>query len=627
MAPSAFPDPTQIPASPPFGRGRPTLDTEEMLDASLSPGVGHDGSVKHPGCWGAGGWASSSNSGAAIAKGAAQGCSVKRLGGDPWQAQDAQKVKSTFRRLLLRRYHTMTAAWRGIDPSGRGRISFFEICRACRDLGYEGSVRILWASLDEDRDGFVSLHEVDPDVATLLEGFAVCIWASCGSVEKAWKKHFNKRGAARCDQGMFLQGCQEIGYAGDIEACYNELNSDLGTTGLCKKEWSFLELWFAQGEPKPIDVHHDKAIQEMTARLGDDRELKPPPKLDIEAEVRAFKKLLLQSYGNYVRAWRQGLDRDHSGVLDYEEFRTACQDLGYPGARMPLWRELDGDGSGGCSLSEIDKPTSDMLQRILECALKRYSSWEEMWKRLMDTRGNDRVDLFTFIKGCRALGWGGNAERLFELLDIDKANYLAYGQTAWLAGEEEEEPVYAEEVGGQQITGKFKQQTKGQERKTDLIDRERRMAKAKVDATHKAVIPGTEPGAKHLPLQLRRSQTVASSLMPIGNAHPLQKALAAIPHGMPPKHTLSHSASEPMKGSRAYSDKEKLTQSLHSFAGMSGRSGGMLGASTKSGSAMRSMSTAAMTPASPGKGGWPSSKQGLARMANRDFREELVHAT
>merc|ERR1712100_971090 len=97
------------------------------------------------------------------------------------------------------------------------------------------------------------------------------------------------------------------------------LNSDMGTTGLCWKEFSFLDLWFAQEEPKPISVFHEKAEKAMSARRRVSLALPVKVQKDLDAPVREFKKLLLKSYGNYVRAWREGLDRDHNGVLDYEE--------------------------------------------------------------------------------------------------------------------------------------------------------------------------------------------------------------------------------------------------------------------------------------------------------------------
>ncbi|CAE7277600.1 USP20, partial [Symbiodinium necroappetens] len=56
--------------------------------------------------------------------------------------------------------------------------------------------------------------------------------------------------------------------------------------------------------------------------------------------------LLLKSYQNYVRAWRQGLDRDRNGQLDYNEFKMAVKDVGFAGNARELWHQLDENGNG-----------------------------------------------------------------------------------------------------------------------------------------------------------------------------------------------------------------------------------------------------------------------------------------
>ena len=42
-----------------------------------------------------------------------------------------------------------------------------------------------------------------------------------------------------------------------------------------------------------------------------------------------------------MRAWREGLDRDHDDRMDYGEFTLAVRDVGYAGNPRELWEELD----------------------------------------------------------------------------------------------------------------------------------------------------------------------------------------------------------------------------------------------------------------------------------------------
>ena len=51
-----------------------------------------------------------------------------------------------------------------------------------------------------------------------------------------------------------------------------------------------------------------------------------------------------------MRAWREGLDRDHNDRMDYSESSIAVKDVGYPGNAKELWQELDLNKNGYVSL-------------------------------------------------------------------------------------------------------------------------------------------------------------------------------------------------------------------------------------------------------------------------------------
>jgi len=105
-------------------------------------------------------------------------------------------------------------------------------------------------------------------------------------------------------------------------------------------------------------------MEEKRQREEPTGELPTIVKKDPDKERKAFKLLLKRTYGNYVRAWRQGLDRDGSGVLDESELKKACSDVGFAGSKKELWECLDQDGGGSVSLKEIDEHTFTMLKNI-----------------------------------------------------------------------------------------------------------------------------------------------------------------------------------------------------------------------------------------------------------------------
>eukprot|EP00419_Tripos_fusus_P054037 CAMPEP_0172804822 /NCGR_PEP_ID=MMETSP1075-20121228/5434_1 /TAXON_ID=2916 /ORGANISM="Ceratium fusus, Strain PA161109" /LENGTH=597 /DNA_ID=CAMNT_0013643475 /DNA_START=25 /DNA_END=1814 /DNA_ORIENTATION=- len=337
-------------------------------------------------------------------------------------------VQENFRSLLLNRYHTVVRAWRDMDNNEDGRLSFYEFMRACQKLGVDTGAREVWEALDVDHSGFVTLDEVDPDLSNLLGNLAVCIWATCRNLDVAWKQLFNKQGRLRIVLDDFVRGCECVKFPGDASTAFQALRSDMAATGLRRQEFDFLELWFVR-RSEPVSPFHKEA-----ENTGPD-EIPLPGRTAVKAESRPkqqFKELLLKSYGNILRAWRQCLDRDGNGMLDFKEFSKACADVGYAGSRRELWTDLDADNNGGVSLKEIDRPVAVMIDNMLACVRKRHSSWHIAWSTVIDPTGTDRVERRQFSQACGVLGYGGNANRLFELLDLDMAKYLSFASTAWL---------------------------------------------------------------------------------------------------------------------------------------------------------------------------------------------------
>lgn len=161
-------------------------------------------------------------------------------------ARDEEQIRSDFRNRLLRRYQTMVAAWRQIDPQSHGRLSFYDFCRACRHMGYDGEARSIWEVLDANVDGFVTLEELDPDLAELLQQFSQCCNQKCGSADNAWKEYFNKQGFGRCPKERFFKGCAKLGFCGEdlVGAVYNAMDVDNASTGIAFEDFQLLDRWF-----------------------------------------------------------------------------------------------------------------------------------------------------------------------------------------------------------------------------------------------------------------------------------------------------------------------------------------------------------------------------------------------
>jgi hypothetical protein len=144
----------------------------------------------------------------------------------------------------------MVAAWKQIDPQSHGRLSFFDFCRACRHMGYDGEARVVWEALDANGDGFITFDEVDPYLAALLDKFSQCCAHRCGTADAAWKEHFNKQGFGRCSKERFFKACGKLGFHGEdlIGSVYNALDVDGASTGVAFEDFSLLDRWFKTGQ-------------------------------------------------------------------------------------------------------------------------------------------------------------------------------------------------------------------------------------------------------------------------------------------------------------------------------------------------------------------------------------------
>lgn len=158
--------------------------------------------------------------------------------------EEAQEIRDKFRRRLVGRYHTTFAAWKQIDPQSLGRLSFFDFCRACRNMGCDGEARILWEALDQNADGFITLDEFDPSLAVLLEDFSRSLNAKNGTADKAWKEHFNKNGFGRCSAERFFKACERVGFQGNVGSVYDALDVDGPGTGIAFEDFQLLDKFF-----------------------------------------------------------------------------------------------------------------------------------------------------------------------------------------------------------------------------------------------------------------------------------------------------------------------------------------------------------------------------------------------
>jgi len=120
---------------------------------------------------------------------------------------------TSLKKLLVRKYGTLWAAWRhGLASDGVSTLSFQSWCSAMRAIGFEGNALAVWKQLDEDSSGLVSFDEIDSEVAERMHNFKVLVWAKYGpSWDDVWRVVDDDR-SNQVDPSEFEEVCDKIGY-------------------------------------------------------------------------------------------------------------------------------------------------------------------------------------------------------------------------------------------------------------------------------------------------------------------------------------------------------------------------------------------------------------------------------
>lgn len=138
----------------------------------------------------------------------------------------------SLKKLLIRKYGTIFAAWRHVlDPNGLGRISFAEWCSALRKMGFEGDIKAAWKNLDTDGSGIVSFKELEPELAANFADYAGKMQIMYGggklkskdmNWDEAWPQ-IDTNGNNQVCAEEFAELCDSVGYKEDPNVIFVQL--------------------------------------------------------------------------------------------------------------------------------------------------------------------------------------------------------------------------------------------------------------------------------------------------------------------------------------------------------------------------------------------------------------------
>mmetsp|Transcript_95286 Transcript_95286/g.149994 ORF Transcript_95286/g.149994 Transcript_95286/m.149994 type:complete len:370 (-) Transcript_95286:41-1150(-) len=173
----------------------------------------------------------------------ARGCAEPpRLHGLDPRTLESREI---FEELCVRKYTSLCRAWRLLlDPKGVGRVSFHALCEASRSVGFHDTSR-LWAALDRNRSGFVTMDEWDPEVFQLLMDFRQLCNREYGSLEHAFVMALDTTKSRTVMLQELRDFCFRHDFRGNVKALMEAL--DVNRHGFLRiGDLEFLSTW--QGE-------------------------------------------------------------------------------------------------------------------------------------------------------------------------------------------------------------------------------------------------------------------------------------------------------------------------------------------------------------------------------------------
>eukprot|EP00927_Polykrikos_kofoidii_P065082 TRINITY_DN60881_c0_g1_i1.p1 TRINITY_DN60881_c0_g1~~TRINITY_DN60881_c0_g1_i1.p1 ORF type:complete len:1267 (+),score=247.96 TRINITY_DN60881_c0_g1_i1:71-3871(+) len=367
------------------------------------------------------------------------------------------KGVSGFRQYLREKFGCVYAGWRELDVNGNGRLSFCELCSACKKMGYGGNVKKLWGEMDTKLVGFVTLTDLDPDVGRTVGTFRDALLKKYGNLLVAWREGIDVNKNGRVEEHELAECCQRLGLVDVNSKKLFTMMKSKNSQGMTLQEFdpdaynSFasgdLEGKLIGGaraessvEQEPIGnvdeeedergmrdaQNHDTRLkgsglqawrQELTLRCVEDVK-------QAEAEnykfrlglhtVPGFQRALKLRCGSLLGAWRKALDLDGNERITYGEFNLAMSKLGFHGNVKGLWDQLCKKDKKYIEFSDFDPVTAAALTEFRQKMIAHWGNMLLAWIKGLDTNGNGTVSEDEFVNACSVVGYSGNARSLFR---------------------------------------------------------------------------------------------------------------------------------------------------------------------------------------------------------------------
>eukprot|EP00927_Polykrikos_kofoidii_P027435 TRINITY_DN24135_c1_g1_i1.p1 TRINITY_DN24135_c1_g1~~TRINITY_DN24135_c1_g1_i1.p1 ORF type:complete len:1699 (-),score=352.43 TRINITY_DN24135_c1_g1_i1:192-5237(-) len=312
-----------------------------------------------------------------------------------------------LRRALLRRYGSMTTAWRvSLDADGNGRLSFHEFATVMREECFAGNVKELFVSLVGDEAGHVTLQMLCPDSWKMLLEVRNLMLQKFDGIEEAWYKGLADTDAW-IEEPVLAAKLKELGFDPGpkyVHQLFKSLVSERGKRYLYKDDLVALLIGLT-------------ASQRRKAWFGAKRAAVSLPRKEMTNKaLESFSVLLTRKFGCVYAGWFRGVDLADTGrqSVPVKEFVLQANAIGFAGNMTSLLEVMGKSETDSISLADIEPEVAARVEKFKGLVLGKYGGFKAAWANGLDG-GTGLVDEKHFRTFCADLGYNAqDARELFQ---------------------------------------------------------------------------------------------------------------------------------------------------------------------------------------------------------------------
>lgn len=342
------------------------------------------------------------------------------LGAQPADGMDTTEVLYAF---LLEKEKSALKAWfKYFDQNQNGRVSEEEFRDGMSRLRYAGSVEGLWADMDPESSGEITLDEICAQEAQLWNQFRKFCGTSFDNPRDMISRMKQAANAKVCHgeehlirANEFVTGLRGCGWQQVQELLLFEALDQRSEGVIGPRDLKWLE----------VEVHRNKQKQEARQKSVGLSGRKQAASRMSQAALNDFKAFLRHSFGPIYHGWRRCLDADGSMTVTRADLFKVCRVINWKGDVRALWKALDFDLSGITTLEELDPQCAQLLAHFKTWAEGQFGPKPSamLWKAF-DRQRKRKLSHQQFANECKAHGFENQLKTLSGWLDWRNQKFI-----------------------------------------------------------------------------------------------------------------------------------------------------------------------------------------------------------